>query len=56
LAALIKQSYRLAAVTPLSPDGDRPLLTGERALATWQAAPSTCCSLAVWERTAELRP
>ena len=50
LARLVKQSYRLAAVTPLTPEGDRPVLTGQQATEEWQAAPYTCCTLAVWER------
>lgn len=56
LADLVKQSYRLAAVTALTPEGERPLLTGERATEVWHAAPFTCCSLAVWERVADLTP
>lgn len=50
LADLVKQSYRLAAVTQLTPEGDRPLVTGPQATEVWQADPLSCCSLAVWER------
>jgi 4-amino-4-deoxy-L-arabinose transferase-like glycosyltransferase len=52
LADLVKQSYRLAAVTPLVADGAAPLLTGARAEEVWRSAPLSCCSLAVWERVA----
>ena len=53
LAQLVKRSYRLAALTPLTPDGEPPLLTGDAAVAAWRAAPLTCCSLVVWERRRE---
>jgi 4-amino-4-deoxy-L-arabinose transferase-like glycosyltransferase len=55
LAALVKQSYQLAAVVPLMPEGAAPLVTGERATEVWRSAPFSCCSLVVWERTAALR-
>ena len=53
LASLVKQSYGLAAVVPLTPDGAGPLLTGERATELWRRDPFSCCSLVLWEKTAK---
>jgi hypothetical protein len=55
LAGLVKQSYHLAAVVPLTPEGAAPLITGERAIEVWRSAPLSCCSLVVWERAATSR-